>query len=288
MSHKKNNAGNLIKKLDPELITPMLAEKYLDSVPDFQRKHDPRQSDKIAFAINRNEWRMNGATIVFNEKGELIDGQHRLHGIVKAGKAVHSLVVRGVPADIQTFHTIGDEKPRKLTDFMRSKHTNTVATVLGFHWMVKQGRWPLDSGRQRGPIPIADVLRVGKEWIPTIEAMCIDPLMKAGGILHARSFCVFVAFHYTYIQPVKDIPRMVEFFARVADGLELTMNHPAYRLRQKFLAMAPGESLSRGIIQALILKALHLYLDHQDCGKLQFRIESEPFPELRVSDDKKK
>jgi hypothetical protein len=291
----KQRRDDLVKKLDPELITPLLAEKYLESVPDFQRKHDERQSDKIAFAITKNEWRMNGATIVFNEKGELIDGQHRCHAIVKAGKNVYSLVVRGVPADVQTFYTIGDEKPRKLNDFVRAKHVNNVSSVLNMYWNVKQGIWPPGHGARlegssrggRAQIaPISDVLKVGKEHIPLIEDLCIDPLMKAGRILHSSSFCIFVVFYYSHIEPIKNIDRMAEFFARVADGLELTLNHPAYRLRQKFMSLSPGESISRETAMALILKALHLYLDNKDCGKLQFRIESEPFPELRTNEKK--
>lgn len=284
----------LSNKLEPELITPLLAEKYLESVPDFQRKHDERQSDKIAMAITKNEWRMNGATIVFNEKGELIDGQHRLHAICKSGKSVLSLIVRGVPADVQTFYTIGDEKPRKLGDFLRSRHVNNVSSVLSMYWNIKQGIWPPGHGARIGGTgrkaqqiaPISDVLKVGKEWVPAIESLCIDPLMKAGRILHNSSFCVFLVFYYSHIAPVKNMEKLAEFFARVADGLELTLNHPAYRLRQKFMSLSPGEAIERGTAMALILKALHLYLDNQPCGKLQFRIESEAYPELRGMDKK--
>jgi hypothetical protein len=282
----KQRRDDLVKKLDPELITPMLAEKWLETVPEYQRKIKQRRIDTLALAITKGEWRMNGATIVFNEKGELIDGQHRLHAIVKAGKPVYSLVVRGVPPDMQTFHTLGDVEPRKVTDFIRSKQTNVVAAVIGFYWIVKQGMWPLFKGRQGIRAPIPDILKVGKEWIPAIEDLCIDPLMKAGKILHSTSFCVFVVFYYSHIQPIKNIDRMAEFFARVADGLELTLNHPAYRLRQKFMNLSPGETIERPLAQALILKALHLYLDNEPCGKLQFRIESEPFPELRTNDKK--
>lgn len=280
---------SLVKKLEPELITPMLAEHWMENIPDFQRKIDDRQVQKLVTAIMKNEWRMNGATIVFNEKGELIDGQHRLAAIAKSGKSVYSLVVRGVDSTVATFHTIGDEKSRKLTDFLRAKHAANVGAVMLAYWRVQNGEWPIGHGisGKKVTAPIADIIKTGKEWIPVIEMLCVDPLMMAGRIVRQPSFCVFLVFYYTHIQPVKDLERLANFFARVADGLELTLNHPAYRLRQKFMSLAPGESLERSTSHALIMKALHLYLDHKDCGKLQFRIESEPFPELRHTSDKK-
>lgn len=282
--HRLKPQESMIKKLDPEAITPMLAEKYLESVPDFQRKVDEKQVRKIALAIQKGEWRMNGATIVFNEKGELIDGQHRLKAIIMSCKTVMSLVVRGVPSDIQTFHTIGDEKSRKLTDFLRAKHINNVGAVLTMYWDVVNGHWPPGKGKEA--YPIADVLKIGKHHIPAIEALCIDPLMKAGRLVHNASFCVFLAFYYTQIDPVKDIERLAEFFARVADGLELTRSHPAYHLRQKYLSLRPGDVIDHRTGKALIMKALHIYLQHEPCGRLQFRIESEPYPELLKSNEK--
>ncbi len=54
-------------------ITPAMAERWLDKVPDYQRKIDPKQVKKLVIAIQRKEWRENGATIAFNDNDEVID-----------------------------------------------------------------------------------------------------------------------------------------------------------------------------------------------------------------------
>ena len=268
-----------------ELITPLLAEKWLATVPEYQRKIKSRQVQKLVIAIQKGEWRANGATIVFNAKGELIDGQHRLTAIVQSGKSVQSIVVRGVSADVQTFHTLGDVLPRSLTDFIHAKHATIVSSVLRMIWAQKNGVWPIGHGqssnRQVVP-PIPDILKTGKECIPLIEDLCVDPLTAAGRMVQQQSFCIFLVYYYTHVSPVKDLVRLVEFFARVADGLNLTLNDPVYRLRQKFLQLGPGMSIDRTARQALVLKALHLYLDGKDCPKLQYVPEREQFPALRT------
>ena len=127
-------------------ITPMLAERWLSKVPDFQRKIDAKQVRKLVIAIQRKEWRQNGATIVFNENDELIDGQHRLKAVVESGATIESLVIRGVSSGEDTFHTIGDDKPRRLVDFLHCKNAVVVGSVLRMYWMVTSGLWPIGRG----------------------------------------------------------------------------------------------------------------------------------------------
>lgn len=213
-------------------ITPTMAAKWLESIPSFQRKIDEKQVKKLVLAIQKERWRENGATIVFNEKGELIDGQHRLKAISLAGKSVGSLVVRGVSEDESIFRTIGDEKPRKLTDFVKCKNTAAVAAVLRMHWLLTVGIWPVGHG---GPVaPIAEVMKLADKWAEPISEM-VPAVSPAGKFLGQLSFCVFLVFYLTKLRPVDNPERVAEFFARVSDGLNLTATDPVYKLRQRFL-----------------------------------------------------
>ncbi len=72
-----------------ETITPEMALNWLSARPDFQRKVDEKQVRKLAHAIRKNEWRENGATIVFDEKGNLLDGVYLfVFGCVKYIKKI--------------------------------------------------------------------------------------------------------------------------------------------------------------------------------------------------------
>lgn len=78
-----------------ERITPAQAQKYLEH-NTINRNLRMRHVEKLASDIAEGRWLMNGASIVFNGDGTLIDGQHRLSAIVKSGVSVDVLVVRGV------------------------------------------------------------------------------------------------------------------------------------------------------------------------------------------------
>lgn len=267
-------------------ISPFQAEEWLRTVPDFQRKRDKRQVAKITLAIQRNEWRENGATIVFNQKGELIDGQHRLEAISLAGKTVKSLVVFNVSSEEETFHTIGDEKPRRLTDFLQCTSAITVASVIRIYWLLTVGVWPAGKGGGGGrwgsvPIPpIPDMLKLAKKWQKDIIPL-VAPLSPVGRLTGQHSYCVFLMLYYTKLRPINNFERLAEFFARVGDGVGLTNTDPAYKLRQRFITTGSNEVIQRVTAQALILKSLHLYLDGLPCLSLKYHPATEEFPALR-------
>lgn len=258
-------------------ITPTMATKWLERIPSFQRKIDDKQVKKLVLAIQKERWRENGATIVFNDKDELIDGQHRLMAISQAGKAVGPLVVKGVSNDESIFRTIGDEKPRKLADFVRVHHVNVVAAVMRMHWLLTVGIWPVSHG---GPVaPIAEVMKLADKWAQTISEI-VPGVMPAGKFLGQMSLCTFLVFYLTKLRPVDNPERVAEFFARVGDGVNLSATDPVYKLRQRFLKVSGADEINRTVAQAIIIKALNLYLDGKPCSVLKWE-EREDFPPLR-------
>ena len=80
-----------------ETITPDMAAfllRHNTKNRNLRRGH----VDRIAQDIVQGRWVENGATIVIGADGVLIDGQHRLAAVVKAGVPIVSVVVRGVSA----------------------------------------------------------------------------------------------------------------------------------------------------------------------------------------------
>lgn len=274
-------------QIDKVKITPKMAADWLETIPSYQRKIDLRQVRKLEIAITRGEWRENGATIVFNSSGELLDGQHRLSAIRDSGVAVRSLVVRNVSTGEETFNTIGDEKARKLTDFVHVNNANTVAAVIRFYWMVLNHKWPeeLHSGGA-DVVPISDLLKVGRGHEEYISEL-VAPTMAAGRIVKQTSFCTFLVFYLTRIFPTKRPERLSEFFARLGDGVGLLADSPIYQLRQKFLTMRGTESIPRKVRMGLILKALNFHMEEMTCSKLLYNPDREAFPPLAGYDENK-
>lgn len=76
-------------------ITPEMAQEWLNRNFNNRRIQDHRVS-VIANDIKNGKWAITGDTIKLSKNGELIDGQHRLAAIVKAGISVSAFVATGI------------------------------------------------------------------------------------------------------------------------------------------------------------------------------------------------
>lgn len=257
-----------------------MAEKWLETIPDFQRKIRPTNLNKLILAISRGEWRENGATIVFNAKGELIDGQHRLKAISLSGVPVWTIIVTHVSSGIETFQTIDDGASRSLKDFIQCPNSATVSSVLTTYWMVENGMFPATSLKsKKARPPHTDVIKLGKEYVEYISSL-VPSLNAAGRVSGQPSFIVFLAFYHTKIYPLSQ-SKLSEFFSRLADGVELKQHDPVYQLRKRFLSVKGNEKIKPLAAQAMILKALNLYLDDKPANVIRWESDREVFPLLR-------
>ena len=85
-------------------VTVRLERIYPETAKEMLKcnvRNRPMKRQTIDMAINNGEWSLNGATIVFDDNGMLLDGQNRLENIVKSGKPIDTLVVRGVKSHSQ-------------------------------------------------------------------------------------------------------------------------------------------------------------------------------------------
>lgn len=96
-----------------ETITPEVAAEMLKAnVANRARKREP-----IKRAILDGEWRLNGASIVFDKDGILRDGQNRLYACVESGRPIDTVVVRGVESRSQVTMDVGVK--RQVADFLK-------------------------------------------------------------------------------------------------------------------------------------------------------------------------
>lgn len=80
-------------------ITPELAREYLAKNIDKNRPIRKAVVHAYAEQMKRGEWKITPQGISFDQKGRLIDGQHRLMAIIESGAKVPMYVTTGVPVD---------------------------------------------------------------------------------------------------------------------------------------------------------------------------------------------
>lgn len=113
----------------PEIVsvTPQLAEAWLGK-NTHNRNVRPRVVDAYARDMARGDWKLNGEAIKFGADGVLLDGQHRLHAIVRAGVTVPVLVVTGLPSDTQTTMDTGAKRTAAdALSLIGEAHSKTLA-----------------------------------------------------------------------------------------------------------------------------------------------------------------
>lgn len=107
------------------------------------RNENPSDTDKYAEWMKNGQWVLNGESLIFDEEGNVLDGQHRLRACIKANVSFKTVVVR----NIDTFEGIDEGRPRHLPQWLsyyKEKYVNPMATIIRavHHMDIKNGKNP--------------------------------------------------------------------------------------------------------------------------------------------------
>ncbi|MCW5886445.1 MAG: hypothetical protein KIT33_15850, partial [Candidatus Kapabacteria bacterium] len=116
---------NIVVNITPELAATLLANNINN------RSLNNGRVSFYAKQIRNNNWRLTGETIKLAKNYTLIDGQHRLEAIIKAGKSAEMEIAFGIDND--TFNVIDTGRTRNGADvisILKVKNAAKVASVL--------------------------------------------------------------------------------------------------------------------------------------------------------------
>lgn len=125
-------------KSSVEFITPAMAKQYLGNQIN-NRSVTRAHVDWLASLMQRGEFVVS-QPITFDEKGRLLDGQHRLMAVCQTGKTISFLVVRGIAES--AFAVIDTGRGRKGADVLSIKgrtQSNLLAATLRLVWQDEMG-----------------------------------------------------------------------------------------------------------------------------------------------------
>lgn len=226
-------------------VTPELAEAMLGKMsPNRHLRVGAR--DAYLAEMEANRWVKNGATIVFEEDGCLLDGQHRLRAIANGETSIPLLVVFGVNkiamASIDTgiVRTAGDIAG--LSGYANSRSLSSAART---HLLYKDRL--LGRGQHRKVLSseilshIQNNPKLGEAASRLAGDQDLRNLIGSAGI---------VAF---FICSEIDSEDAAEFFARLSDGANLSVTSPIYMIRRflmnnKQRRLSPMEVLETVIV----------------------------------------
>lgn len=253
-------------KIIQETITPAKARVYLEGNSD-NRPLSKKHVNNLANEILGGRWQNNAETIKFNGS-RLLDGQHRLHAIIKADQPITTIVARGL--DPKSFHTIDMGKKRSAADtlnVMGEKSSTRIAASLAMIEALLDGQT-----RTSGAVSGTKVIEL-LDTHPDVR----DSVHAYQGPKTLIKPSVAIALHYFFAK--KDRALADRFFDDLRSGAGLGIGDPVYTLREKLISHSVGsKKLRDDAILACTIKAWNALRAGATIKRLTFRPGTEPVP----------
>lgn len=266
-------------RMSIERITPQVAVKMLEC--NTHNRKMPREP--IAEAIAGGEWELNGASIVFSDKGVLLDGQTRLSAIAESGVPCDTVVIRGVPESAQLVMDSGVKRSvAAQLELLGVKDATNIGTVAGR--MYRKDHWGIESSVS------------GSHSEVTIKAVVKYAVENEDRMRHLVSLCRPLCTRFKVVT-LGNLAAIADEFERIdadvcydfLDQLSARKNQcqPVQRLTAK-LDENGRKQVGRypaRVVGALVIKTWNAYLGGSELTSdmLRFRTvgpAAEPFPDI--------
>lgn len=265
-----------------ENISPELAAKYLATNSDHQRNVTHSHVVHLSQQMEKGQWQMNGESIIFDDQGRLIDGQHRLLAIIMSGMTLIFLVVRGVASN--SFHSIDRGKIRSNGNIFAIDgvpNYNIVASatagVINYRRAIvgKSGKaGSLNSWIRASTEDMIQEYRNHPDtyqFAARISMNCRKKLPPAVTSTVA-ALSVIDAGHNTEF--------VAHFWSLVESGIGLSEKDPILHFRNRIESNSASKSkMGNSMLITLAIKAWNLYSKSKSCGVIRL-IDGEPCPEI--------
>jgi len=209
-------------------LTPALAELLLDKNADNRATRETKIA-MFATDIKNGMWDLNGEPVIISANGELNDGQHRCHAVVRAGRSIKTFVTFGVTRESRV--TVDQGTARTSGDYLGMEgeaDPNVAATVSSMVWQYNNmGR----ISRHGSDLPTKAQIRQTFWDNPGIKASMNALPSGAKNIARSRSVLAFC--HYILTKRNKEVAD--NFIRRLMLGDNLNLSDPIYRCRERML-----------------------------------------------------
>lgn len=263
-----------IEEIGPETASFMLSRN------DANRPCDMRRAARIAGDILRGEWKVNGDAIRISKTGRLLDGQHRLNAVIISGKAIDTLVVRGL--DDKVFDTIDvNNKSRTTGDILSIKgykHYNALAAVARSLHIYRSSGAPIHGNPDHQPTT-SQIERL-VESDPAIQEVVND----AACMKWCKQYLTITSTGLCLYLFRLDSRRLAdEFFQKLETGANLEHGSPIIFLRDRLIASRLDKLSKMSPIYryAIVFKAYKLFRDGDLIKTLRVRMEGDA-PEKNI------
>lgn len=201
-------------------VTPQVAAKFLERNAS-NRRLRPGHVNALASVMKAGQFQHTHQGIALNEAGEVVDGQHRLHSIVKSGVTIKMPVAFGVDAEHYGHLMIDVGMNRSTADvYAVDRFVAQPCTFIAYmHQSTRHKAMLAPYLEAFGPIMTAISkggrhMRRGVTSAPVVAAAAIRVAMGEDPVMVNRNFSGMVRLDYGSLPPVAN-----SFLRQLANGL---------------------------------------------------------------------
>lgn len=256
------------------LIGPEQAKEFLKHNTK-NRSVKERNVRYLSEQMKNGYWQVNGDAIRISETGVILDGQHRLHAIIKSRKEIPTLLIEGLKDDV--FKTIDTGSRRSKSDVLKMCG-HSYANQLS-------GSLPVVDAFLHGNLTniFGNVLPVGNNEILELLDKYIE-IKEYLRYVHIKILPSRVSLSFSYLFGLISREKSETFFDQIEKGEGLTASDPVYHLRARLIENACTiNKYSFKFVCALVIKTWKKFYLMENMQRLVYSDKiaaKEGFPEI--------
>lgn len=259
------------------LITPEIARRFLKNNSS-NRPLSPKNVDRFLYQMNSGQFILSPQGIAFDIYGRLIDGQHRLHALIKSGKNFPFNVTTGCSPEV--FKILDTGKNRSAGDVLSIegvKNNRNIAAGIKKHLLLRKGSKSTAGNARENKITNVDVLNQYNKnadlyQLAHASSSALYYKLRIMSLSDMIGYIVFL-----HIDKKHDYDKVIEFFTQVVTYSEnSTVN--LFRERQIKNKMSRITEPA-SVTNALLAKTWNAYLLGRKYKTLRFN-QDEEYPEF--------
>ncbi len=257
-------------------VTPDIARKWLESNP---ANRPIRQGwvENLCGRMRRGEWRL-AEPLMFDQEGNLLDGQHRLLALVRSGTAQEMVVLGNYPRD-ETWGVLGQQIVRTAGDVLGIEHGRQIASIARLEWNAR--RQEGDPWNRRGTRKEYPSIVQIQQLIDEIPWMA-ESARLWNGLIKTRLMIAQSVGGWCHMRTALISGEDAQVFSEALNGGGMAKEDPIFLLRELLLQGTTASGIRRKLPEracaALYFKTWNLKRTRRNVAILRWTAKSEAFP----------
>jgi hypothetical protein len=260
------------------LITPDMARRWLKDLNIHNRRINTNHVESLARDMKAGHWEPSDSAIAFGLDADgrevLLNGQHRLAAVSRAGVDVLMLVARGLPLSAQGAMDIGRHRAYKdALHLADEKNSSTMAAVLRRIALWEAGSYRSSNATLKPTRAEMDELL---EKYPDLRKAADWSRTRASTMMLAPTVATFLRFLLVRTNEKEG----TWFTDRLYDLHELPHDHMVQVLHRRIIREREMRAYSADEYVALVIRAWNYWRRNEHVGKIQMpgALTNETFP----------